>query len=69
MLRICFDVLVKAYLAFGIEETDVYLFGMQVDSTIILVLFGVKFHMASSFGLKCFLDLEAFYHASGGGLK
>jgi hypothetical protein len=69
VLRICFDVLVKAYLAFGIEDTDIHLFGMQVDSTIILVLFGVEFHRASSFGLKCFLDQEAFYHASGGGLK
>jgi hypothetical protein len=34
-----------------------------------LVLFGVKSHWASSFGLKCFLVQEAFYHASGGGLK
>ena len=59
----------KAYLAFGIEDTDVHLFGMQVDSAIILVLLGVKIHMASSFGLECFLDQEAFYHASGGGLN
>jgi len=27
-LRICLDVLVKAYLTFGIEDTDVYLFGV-----------------------------------------
>jgi hypothetical protein len=41
----------------------------QVDLTIILVLFGVKSSMASSFGLKCFLVQEAFYCAPGGGLK
>jgi hypothetical protein len=43
---------------------------MQVDDpTIILVLFGVKYNMVSSFGLKCFLVKEAFYHVPGGGLK
>jgi len=42
---------------------------MQVDPTIILVLFGVKFNMASFFGLKCFLVQEAFYHVPGGGHK
>lgn len=29
-------------------------------------LLGVKSHVASSFGLKCFLVQEAFLHASGG---
>jgi hypothetical protein len=33
---------------------------VKVDSAIILVLFGVESHMASSFGLECFLDQEAF---------
>jgi len=60
VLRICLDVLVKAYLALGIENTDVHFLGMKVDSTIILVLLGVKFHMASSFGLKCFLSKRHF---------
>jgi len=44
-----FNVLVNPDLAFGIEDTDVHLLGVQVDSTIELVLFGVEFHMASSF--------------------
>jgi len=39
------DVLVKAYLAFAIKDTDVHFFGMKVDSAIKLVLFGVKSHM------------------------
>jgi hypothetical protein len=51
---------VKANLALGIKDTDVHFFSVKVDSAIILVLFGVEFHMASSFGLKCFLDQEAF---------
>jgi hypothetical protein len=43
---------------------------MQVnDPIIILVLFGVKYNMASSFDLKCFLVKEAFYHVPGGDLK
>jgi len=54
--RIGSDVLVKAYLAFGIKDTDVHLFGVQIDSTIVFVLLGVKSHMASSFGLGCFLS-------------
>jgi hypothetical protein len=54
------DVLVNSDLAFGIEDTDVHLLGVQIDSTIVFVLFGVESHMASSFGLKCFLDQEAF---------
>ncbi len=50
----------KAYLAFGVEDTDVHFFGVKINSAIILVLFGIEFHMASSFGLECFLDQEAF---------
>jgi hypothetical protein len=41
-------------IATGIENTDKHILGMQVDSTIKFVLLGVKSHMASSFGLKCF---------------
>jgi hypothetical protein len=33
---------------------------MQVDSTIKFVLLGVKSHMASSFGLRCFPIQETF---------
>jgi len=33
---------------------------MKIDSTVILVLLGVKSHMASSFGLKCFLSKRHF---------
>ena len=51
---------VKAYLAFGIKDTDVDLFGMKIDSTVVFVLLDVKSHMASSFGLKCFLSKRHF---------
>jgi hypothetical protein len=68
-LLIRFDILVNPYFACGVEDADKHFFGMKVDSAIVFVLFGVKSHWASSFGLKCFLVQEAFYHASGGGLK
>jgi hypothetical protein len=54
------DVLVKAYFAFGIKDTEVHFLSVKVDTAIILVLHGIEFHMASSFGLKCFLVQEAF---------
>ena len=44
------DVLVKTDVAPSIQDADKHLFGMKVDSTIILVLLSVEFHMASSFG-------------------
>ncbi len=47
--RVCVDILVNPDIASGIEDTDKHLLGMQVDSTIKLVLFGVEIHMASSF--------------------
>ena len=43
------DVLMNPDIATGIEDTDKHILGMQVDSTIKLVLFGVEIHMASSF--------------------
>jgi hypothetical protein len=43
------DVLVNPDIASGIEDADKHIFGMQIDSTIKLVLFGVEFHMPSSF--------------------
>lgn len=46
---VCVDVLMNPDLAFGIKDTDKHLFGMQIDSTIKLVLLGVEIHMASSF--------------------
>jgi hypothetical protein len=47
--RVCVDILMNLDIATGIEDTDKHILGMQVDSTIKLVLFGVKIHMASSF--------------------
>jgi len=47
--RVCLDVLMNPDIASGVKDTDKHIFGMQVDSTIKLVLFGVKVHMASSF--------------------
>jgi hypothetical protein len=52
--RVRIDVLVNPDVAPGIKDADKHFFGMKVDSTIIFVLFGVKSHRASSFGLKCF---------------
>ena len=46
---VCVDVLMNPDLAFGIKDTDKHILGMQVDSTIKLVLLGVEIHMASSF--------------------
>jgi hypothetical protein len=43
------DVLMNPDIATGIEDADKHIFGMQIDSTIKLVLFGVKSHRASSF--------------------
>jgi hypothetical protein len=48
-LRVCVDILMNPDIATGIENTDKHIFGMQIDSTIKLVLLGVKIHMASSF--------------------
>ena len=47
--RLCVDVLMNPDIATGIKDTDKHIFGMQVDSTIKLVLLGVEIHMASSF--------------------
>jgi len=33
----------------GVDNTDKHILGVQIDSTIKLVLFGVEIHMASSF--------------------
>jgi hypothetical protein len=46
---VCMDVLVNPDVAPSIQDTDEHVFGMKVDSTIKLLLFGVEFHMASSF--------------------
>jgi hypothetical protein len=37
-----------------IQDAKVHGSGVQIDSAIKFVLVGVKSHMASSFGLKCF---------------
>jgi len=47
--RVCVDILMNPDIASGVEDTDKHILGMQVDPTIKLVLFGVKFHGASSF--------------------
>jgi len=43
------DVLMNLNLASAVKDTDIHFLSMKVDSTIILVLFGVKSHWASSF--------------------
>jgi hypothetical protein len=47
--RVCVDVLMDSDVASGIDNTDKHILGVQIDSTIKLVLFGVEIHMASSF--------------------
>jgi hypothetical protein len=46
---VCVDVLMNPDIASGIDNADKHIFGMQIDSTIKLVLLGVKSHKASSF--------------------
>jgi hypothetical protein len=48
-IRVGVDVLMDPDIAFGVEDTGKHIFGVQVDSTIKLVLLGVEIHMASSF--------------------
>jgi hypothetical protein len=49
-LRIGSDVSVQDNVSFLIQYADVHTFCVKVDSTVKFVLFGVKFHLASSFG-------------------
>jgi hypothetical protein len=67
-LGVCFDVLMNPDLASGIKDADKHSFGMKVDSTIILVLFGVEFHMASSLLVR-FGSSQADSTMFGGGLE
>jgi hypothetical protein len=46
---ISFDVLMDHDFAFGVQDAYVHVLCMKVDSAVILVLLGVKFHRASSF--------------------
>jgi hypothetical protein len=57
---VCVDVLMNPDIASGIDNADKHVFGMQIDSTIKLVLLGVKSHRVSSFGLRCSLIQETF---------
>jgi len=47
--RVRVDVMMNPDIASGIKDTDKHILGVQIDSTIKLVLFSVKIHMASSF--------------------
>jgi len=40
---------VKSDLTGAIKDTDIHFFGMKIDAAIVLVLIGVKIHLASSF--------------------
>jgi hypothetical protein len=51
-------------LSLVIQDADIHLFRMQVDSTIIFVLFGVKLHKASSSGWYVWFLSNRLYHAS-----
>jgi hypothetical protein len=54
IIRCGFAVTVEHGVALLIQDAKVHGSGVQIDSAIKLVLVGVKSHMASSFGLKCF---------------
>jgi len=54
-LRRGFVVLMKHGVALLIQDAKVHGSGVQIDSAIKFVLIGVESHMASSFGVKCFL--------------
>jgi hypothetical protein len=43
------DVFVFDYSAFFVNNTDIHGFCMEINSTVIFVLFGVEFHKASFF--------------------
>src|SRR3990172_5782954 len=47
--RLCVDVLMDPDVTSRVDNTNKHIFGMQIDSTIKLVLLGVEIHMASSF--------------------
>jgi len=47
--RVCVNVLMDPGVTSGVDNTDKHILGVQIDSTIKLVLFGVEIHMASSF--------------------
>jgi len=67
--RVCLNILMNPDLASGIEDADKHIFGMQIDSTIKLVLLGVKFHIGflllMGYGFFATLSLPSL----GGGLK
>jgi len=48
-------VFVEHGVALLIQDAQVHGSGVQIDSAIKFVLVGVESHMASSFGVKCFL--------------
>jgi hypothetical protein len=54
------SVFVEHGVALLIQDAQVHGSGVQIDSAIKFVLIGVKSHMASSFGLKCFSPKRHF---------
>jgi hypothetical protein len=47
--RLCVNVLMDSDVTSGVDNTDKHVLGVQIDSTIKLVLLRVEIHMASSF--------------------
>jgi len=53
---------VRHNLSDAVEYAHIHLFGVQIDSALVFVLFGVKSHLASSLvGVDCFLP-RRLYH-------
>jgi len=66
---ICPDILVDHGFPRAIENADIHLLRVQVDSAIVFVLLGVKSHGSSSFRWLCGFFVEtSHYHRFGGGL-
>jgi hypothetical protein len=63
-VRLGFDVAVEQCLSLLVENTQVHFVGVQVDSTVMLVLFGVQSHEKASFAYD---DLRLLSHYNGSG--
>jgi hypothetical protein len=67
--RVCVDVLMNPDIASGIKDADKHIFGMQVDSTIKFVLFGVKFHIGFLLLMGYGVAVTSSVPSLGGGLE
>jgi len=67
--RVCVDILMNPDIASGVEDTDKHILGMQIDSTIKLVLLGVKSHIGFLLLMGYGVAATPRLPSLGGGLK